>query len=301
MEHIVFISDGHQGDRAALCPPESELDLGGSYQRSWLQDVIWQWWTEFWKWIESKTNNDFILVINGDWLEGDHHRTKSAISLNVNDQLNIALATLRPVKEHAKAIYMIRGTRSHGGQSSENEETLARELGVVQDKKSKVFCRPALNLTVENVLFNVSHYIGVSGSTQYESSALMQEATRVFVECGRWKKPLPDVIVRSHRHRHLSLPIKTSSGKTTIFVTPAWQLKTDYVYHIVGGGVATPQIGGSLVTVDGSDYQDEHFVKFVEQDEVEVYGKDKDHRVGAVRRAGTATRGTKAISNGHKR
>jgi hypothetical protein len=278
MENVVFISDGHAGDRAALCPPESNLDLGGKYIRSFLQDILWAWWEEFWKDVDKRTNGDYILVTNGDMVEGDHHRSKSALSLNINDQLGIAKSILLPKVKAAKAYYAIRGTRAHSGESAEVEETLARELGAIRDSQNAIHCRPSLNLKVEDVLFNVSHYIGISGSTQYESSALMQEATRVFVECGRWKRQLPDVIVRSHRHRHLALPITTEKGKTTIFTLPAWQLKTSYVYHVAGGGVATPQIGGSVVCVDGDKYQDHHFVKHVEQDQVEEYENVKTEK-----------------------
>jgi len=37
MTHLVIVSDGHQGDRVALCPPESVLDLGCRYKIGWLR------------------------------------------------------------------------------------------------------------------------------------------------------------------------------------------------------------------------------------------------------------------------
>lgn len=269
MEHLVIVSDGHQGDRAGICPPESVLDLGGRYKIGWLQEIIWEWWGEFRCEIDQRTKGNYILLVNGDWLEGDHHRTKNAFSLNLNDQLAAAMVTLGPLARRAKATYITRGTGAHAGQSAEWEEAFAREIGAVRDKNSGIYSRPALNLLIEDVLVNASHYIGVSGSTQYESSALMQEATRVFTECARWNRRVPDLIVRSHRHRHLAIPIKRAGGKTTIFTTAGWQLKTPYVYGIAGGGVSTPQIGGSIITIDGNTYQDDHIIHSIDQDPIE--------------------------------
>ncbi|KKK55381.1 hypothetical protein LCGC14_3075130, partial [marine sediment metagenome] len=76
---------------------------------------------------------DFILVHNGDIIDGIHHKSTTQISHNINDQKNLALEMLSPIVSlpHCKGYYQIRGTEAHAGQAQEYEENIAQQLGAI--------------------------------------------------------------------------------------------------------------------------------------------------------------------------
>jgi len=136
---------------------------------------------------------------------------------------------------------------------------LARKLGAVPDAKG-MHSRYEVFARVGSGLVHALHHIGTAGSNAYESSAVMRELAESFTESGRWGDAPPDIVVRSHRHRHLEIRIPTKLGYGIAFVTPGWQLKTPFTYRIAGGRLTTPQIGGSLIRQGDADLHTRHKV-----------------------------------------
>jgi hypothetical protein len=232
-----------------LCPEDGvSLDGGGIYLPSMLQRKVWAYWQEFWRdWVPEVTKGEpYIVVMNGDAVEGDHHHAKTPISTNVADQQAVAMACLEPVARRAAAYYHIRGTEAHVGPSGENEETLARALGAIPDRDGN-HARWELWLDLRGHLIHFSHHIGTSGSSAYESTAVFKELHEAFVEAGRWGKVPPQVVIRSHRHRSLEVRIPTGSGHGISAVTAAWQLKTPITHRIAAARAGQPQIGGMVI------------------------------------------------------
>ena len=248
MKNVIVISDLHCGCQFGLFPPEFKIDGGNIVKQSKLQAVVWEWWNEFWnEWIPMVTKGEpYIIVNNGDALDGDHHGSKTQISKNVSDQQKIAEAILKPVIAKAEKYYHIRGTEAHVGKSAEHEENLARSLGAIPDETGN-FARWELYMRLQDRLIHFSHHIGTSQSTAYESTAVYKEMVEAFNEAGRWRDSPPDVIVRSHRHRQFETRIATENGYGISLVTPGWQLKTPFVYRLATGRSGTPQIGGYLI------------------------------------------------------
>ncbi len=102
-------------------------------------------------------------------------------------------------------------------------------------------------------LVHVMHKIGATGSQSYESTAVHRELTEEYIEAARWHERAPDVIVRSHRHRHISTQIATAFGEGIAFTTAAWQLKTPHTHQLPGARLAQPQIGGSIIRAGDED------------------------------------------------
>jgi hypothetical protein len=102
------------------------------------------------------------------------------------------------------------------------------------------------------------HHIGTTGSAHYESTAVTKELTESYTQAGRNRLEPPDVVVRSHRHRHIEVRVPTSLGYGISFVTAGWQLRTPFAYKIPGGRVMTPQIGGSLIRQGDEDLFTRH-------------------------------------------
>lgn len=250
IRNLVVISDTHCGCRMGLCPPRGVrlADGGGTYKPSNLQKVVWKWWSEFWdEWVPRVTRGEpYVVVVNGDAMDGSHHRSKTQISQNHADQQNIAYECLAPVRGKCKDFYMIGGTEAHAGSSWEYEEMLAERLNAIPDSNG-ARVRPELWKWVGDYIVHLTHHIGVTGSSHYESSAVMRELSESYVEAGRWGDRPPDAIVRSHRHRDFEIKIPARDGYALGLVTGSWQLKTPFVAKVPGGRVSQPQIGGLMV------------------------------------------------------
>ena len=256
INNLIVISDTHCGCRFGLCPPTPvPMDGGGCYQASAMQKTVWSWWQEFWdEWVPTVTRGEpFAVVMNGDAIDGVHHKSVTQISHNLQDQINIAYEILAPVVEQCEGrYYHIRGTESHVGESGQEEERLAQRLKAIPDDVGN-YARYELWVRIGKGLAHITHHIGISGSLHFESSAPMRELTETYVEAGRWGREPADWIVRSHRHRNIEVRILTHKGFATALTTPAWQLRTPYTYRIAGARQAQPQIGGCLLRSGDED------------------------------------------------
>lgn len=259
INNLIVISDTHCGDQLAICPPKIRLAHGGIYRYSKFQKTVWDCWNSFWKeWVPMVTRrNKFALLFNGDMVEGIHHGASHPITNNKADQANIAYEVLAPVIDMAGGrFYYVSGSRAHAGEAGEDEEKLAERLGAVPDETGRR-SRYELFINVGKTLVHASHHIGITGSMAYETTALTKEYNEFCAESARWKRPIPDVIVRSHRHRHSQVSVPTANGYGIIFVTSSWQLKTPYLFRTPGGRVTTPTVGGSLIRSG----DEEHFTR----------------------------------------
>lgn len=271
IRNVVVISDTHFGCRLGLCPPDGiELDDGGEYRPSRMQKIVWRWWEEFWKeWVPAATNGEpYVLVHNGDVIDGVHHNATTQISHNILDQKRLAVKVLTPVVGQAEKFYSIRGTAAHVGQSSVHEEEVAESLGAVRNQDQQR-SRYELWLKLGEHLIHFLHHIGTTSSSAHESSAVNAEMAAEFVEAARWGEKPPSVIVRSHRHRAMEVRLPSRHGYVTAAVTPAWQLKTPFAWKVAGARLAPPQLGGLVVRLDesGNPYT-KCFTKHIERDDV---------------------------------
>jgi len=262
VNNLIVISDIHAGCRAGLCPPKIKLDEGGIYERSEFQRFLGAAWDEMWNdWVPAVCRKEkFAVLLNGDSLDGAHHGSKTQISQNFADQENIAYAMLAPLVDRCGGrFYMVRGTEAHVGQSAENEERLARRLGAVATGDQHT--QYEYWLRVGSGLVHASHHIGTTGRAAYETSALMGELIEMYVEAAKWREDVPDVVVRSHRHRHIKVEVPTHNTYGIVFTTPGWQGRTPFTYRILGGRTQRPQFGGAIIRCGDEELYTRHFTK----------------------------------------
>jgi hypothetical protein len=272
INNLIVVSDLHCGCQFGLCEGQVSLDGGGIYTESAIQNDIRQRWYEFWdSWVPQVTKGEpFAVVCNGDAIDGSHHNSTTQISHNLTDQGKIAKAILKPIVELCEGrYYHIRGTEAHVGQSGQEEERLAMELGAIPDSDGR-YARWELWLEVGVGLVHLSHHIGTAGSLAYETSAVHKELEQAYVEAARWQNRPPDVIVRSHRHRNVETRIQTYHGFATACTTAGWQAKTPFVYRIAGGRQTLPQIGGTLVRSGDEDVFTSHWLWNLDRLKTEV-------------------------------
>jgi len=258
-KHLVVVSDQHIGCKLGLCPPRGvRLDDGGRYVPSAAQKRVYKMWDYFWM----KTVPDvcgkrgFTLVLNGDAIDGTHHGATTPITHNLTVQIDMAKDLLGPYTERANALYMVRGTEAHVGKSGALEEALAISLGaeLAEDGRHAGY---EWWFDLGGMTVNVMHHISCTGTAAYETTALMREITNANTESARWGEQAPDILIRSHRHRHSEIKLPCARGDAVAFTTAAWQLKTPFVYR-TGMKFSPVQLGGSIVTVENGKTYTHH-------------------------------------------
>jgi hypothetical protein len=268
----IVISDTHCGCRMASCGRDPvPIDGGGTVNPSRHQLVLMDWWDEFWgEWVPKWTKGGpFCVVHNGDCIDGVHHNSTTQLSHDLLDQKKVAVKLLKPVVEMCEGrYYHIRGTAAHVGQSSVQEEEVARELGAIKNSDGQ-HARFELWLKLGDRLCHFLHHVGTTSSSAHESSAVNAELTAEFVEAARWGDQHPDVVVRSHRHRAIKVSIPTARGEAYSLVTPAWQLRTPFAMKIPGARLSPPQIGGSIICRGDRALWTDTYVKHMERAKVE--------------------------------
>ena len=117
VDFVVVISDLHCGSSVGLMPPVfARVDEGPALRQNKPQRWLWRWWEDFWgKWLPSVVGKGkWALVINGDLVEGCHHRNVQ-IHPDVIVHKRIAEDVLIPVSSGSEATYVIKGTECHTG------------------------------------------------------------------------------------------------------------------------------------------------------------------------------------------
>jgi hypothetical protein len=235
---------------------------------------MWEWWDEFWDdFVPKATKGEpWDLVHNGDCIDGVHHNATTQVTHSIEDQKRLAIEVLSPVADKCRKsggrYYHVRGTAAHVGQSSEYEEAVAKSLGAVPNEDNQ-YARFELWKRVGSGLVHFLHHIGTTSSSAHESSAVNAELIAEFTEAARWGEEPPQICIRSHRHRHIEVRIPTSNGFATSSVTPAWQLKTPFVYKIAGMRLAPPQIGGLVIRQGDRALYTDPWVKHIVRSKVE--------------------------------
>jgi hypothetical protein len=273
VRNIIVLSDTHVGCKLALCHPDGAvLDEGGVYKPSRLQLKLWSIWEQFWgEWVPRATKGEpFAVVHNGDALDGSHHQATTQWTQNLADQRLHAERILSPIVEKCEGRYWhIRGTEAHVGKSGTEEEQLAKALGAIPNADGQHARWELWKQIGGHGLIHFTHHIGTTSSSAHETSAVNAELASAFNEAGRWGNEPPQIIVRSHRHRCCEIRMPAKWGYATALVTPAWQLKTPYVYKIPGGRNSTPQIGGALIRRGDEELHTRFFVVDIGRSEVE--------------------------------
>jgi len=272
MPHIIAVcGDLHCGSTVGLCPPEGlELDDGGMYEPSDAQNWLWHCWESAWKQVKAITKREkFTLIINGDAIDGDHHRTAQIASPLTGLHVHCALEALRvPLALKPKEVHVIRGTPAHVGRSGDAEEGIARALKgqlwpVIKDPDTGTMSSYRRRIDVEGVRLDVAHHgrmgqrahtvrsyanlygFDIWAERMLEAYQAMRDSDDPLKEFNE-RRP-PDIAVRSHNHRYNDSGYD-HRGITRVVSMPAWQFATEYVHRIAAESLA--DIGIVLLICD---------------------------------------------------
>ena len=250
MKYIIAISDTHVGGFEGLCPDKGIRLEGGTYKPDKFQKYIWRCWRHFWDefvpYVVDGEDDNIVVVHNGDVVDGNHHNAVNLIP-NVKDQEAAAVEILEPIADKY-TLFMVRGTEAHGDRSDMSTERVAKALGCEVDHIGDAQPVAVLDRARE---------VPVPVCAPYRIGRV-RRLTRALRRCvswwlGWWRRRsgssrLPDVFVRSHRHRFLPISIPEARGRIQLVVTPGWQLRTPHVEKI--DRMRLPHIGGVIFTVE---------------------------------------------------
>lgn len=225
----VVLSDLHCGSIFGLCPPEVPLDERNTYRAGPFQQWLWDMWQEVTnQWLPNVIGDDpFVVIVNGDAIEGVHHGTTQIVSPEPRVHRDIARDCLKPLAETCEHLFIVKGTRSHVGTMT--EESIGVELGAERDCYTGREAWWRLKLSINNTSCRFTHHIGSALRSYLEASQLSIMLNEEQIAAARANRPLPRVVGRAHRHRYGEY--KNADG--LCFVTPAWQGATEYVHKVV--------------------------------------------------------------------
>ncbi|MEA4811146.1 MAG: hypothetical protein VB108_01095 [Anaerolineaceae bacterium] len=241
---LAVISDTHIGSTTALAPLRYQLHNRNSLElqtveANRLQKWLHEQWVDYWAYVRTLSKRRRLIVAHlGDVIDGNHHGSTQLVS-EVGDQYEMAMQLLEPIRGFANTFVGIFGTGpSHGGMDNADEAAIYSKLGAD-------YVGQQVTLSIDGVLVDLAHH-GRASARNYSSTAVSQ-AAEVMLEYAQSGDPLPNLILRGHRHKF------QDSGahfeQTRLIQCPAWQLKTSHGWKVATN--ARSDIGGVIV-IDGN-------------------------------------------------
>jgi len=231
---VMMLSDLHIGSTVGLWPEGFVSNEGYPIGQNKFQQWLWKCWQDMNKWSTTVINGQpFELVINGDLVEGIHHRTLQVMSPDVGDQTTAVLDVLAPLASKASKVHIIKGTECH---TRNDEVRLGRALDASLDPSTGQHAWDTLDLEVNGTLFNFAHHITATARPYLEASAHSIALGALTQSRARTNKPIPMVMCRAHRHRH---GIWTDGNQMSA-ICGAWQGLTRHGYKVVPEAVPQP-------------------------------------------------------------
>lgn len=246
--HFIVVSDLHCGSSVALCPPGMvSVDEGTPLPQNDWQKWLWENWLDFWRWTATQVGagDDVTLIVNGDLIEGNHHRSVQAWP-ETADHVTAAVNVLLPIVQQVTRAYVVIGTEAH---TKSAEHGIARAISAAMHPDGR-YAADVLEIEVGDQLLVWAHHCSTTSRawlTSGEPGRLISNARLAAVNAGH--RP-PNFVGAAHRHR---MDYWTDGGRQHCMIGPAWQLLTRYGYKVVTH--ERPHIGGYIVTVDGGQIE----------------------------------------------
>ena len=197
---LVFVlSDIHCGSTVALMPPSFRTLEGTILDQNPIQQWLWTCWQDTIKWIEQVSNGEpYAVVLNGDLLEGNHHKSMQIISVDVGDHVEAAIHCLRPIVAKAHKVFIVKGTEVHTGNA---EIVLGKALKTEIDPVTKQAAWDRLTIDINGVRCVFRHHIGTSVRRGLAGTQLSMQLAEEQVEAANANELIPRVLCCAHRHK----------------------------------------------------------------------------------------------------
>lgn len=231
---ILQLSDLHVGSVVGLWPENFTANEGFTIGQTVFQKWLWQCWGDMTEWAAKIIDDEpFDLVLNGDLVEGIHHKTTQVMSADVGDQSTAVLQVLDWLCSKAANVHLVKGTECH---TRNDEIRLGKVLGGSRDTTTGQHAWDVLDLEMNGTLFNFAHHIPATTKSYLEAAA-HSSALGALTHCrARTGKRVPMVMARAHRHRHGVW----NDGNQISAICGAWQGLTRHGFKVVPDAVPQP-------------------------------------------------------------
>jgi hypothetical protein len=236
---LVVVSDLHINSTVGLWPSGIKGIDGTEYPQNKFQQWLWKNWIDFW----SKIPKGSVVVINGDMTQGIHPNKDGQAMVQSNMLQSVAaIKVLKPLRDKAAELYVIRGTGWHVGIAGEDEEDIARQVNAVPNEDTEEFSRWEMFLNRNDTITHFTHHTRYT--SVYPMTGLTKESRGAVDNHVKHGYPIPDLLVRSHIH----VFHRYTDDVPNVVTTPSWQLKTEYIFKT--NAQAYPTIGGLVLWQD---------------------------------------------------
>lgn len=234
-ETWLILSDLHCGSTVALHPPDFETDEGYKVRHNRVTGWIWECWQDTIKRAkEAAKGGTLNVLINGDLIEGVHHKTTEVWSPDPADHARAALECLHPLAEAAGRVVVVLGTECHTGNS---ERRIAASLGAVA-------CN-VYHANIGGVQVKAIHHMPATSREWLKSNGLGMELANHQLGALRSGRIPPRLVIMSHRHVYGCY----SDGDSMAIATHAWQGLTRYGHKVVR--TDNVHVGATLLSFEG--------------------------------------------------
>ena len=231
---VFVISDIHCGSTVGLLPPRFKTLEGQSVTQNPIQEWLWKCWLDSQEWIAKTAGKDpFALVLNGDLIEGNHHRTMQIISPDIGDHVESAIHCLRPLTAKAAKTYVIKGTECHSGNT---ETVIGKALKTEINDESGLPSWDRLTLDVNGVRCVFRHHIGTSVRRGLAGTQLSASLAEEQVEAANAGEAIPRVLCCAHRHKFGIY----QDNNGVCLVSPPWQGLSRFGHKVVSQARTNP-------------------------------------------------------------
>lgn len=232
---VVVVSDLHVGSEFALCPPSFDQ----TERLAMLRRYLYTAWTQYLAFVEEACGGSpYIVVVNGDCVEGRHHGARGLLISSHVRQWRAAVELLRPLIEPSRGVYFTHGTECH---TLDDEEDLAEELRAVPDPETGLHAWARLRLDMFGTRIMIRHHVGTTSRPWLTANALGMSLAAERLNALNAREHPTDVLVVGHRH--LAGEVLTENG--IAIATPSWQFPTRHVGKVVPD--ARLVCGGSIL------------------------------------------------------
>jgi hypothetical protein len=233
---LAIISDLHLGSDESILQPdfvtEKNQPVGQTPIAKWFYDC----WQIGHRWLSGIVDpKEYALVLNGDMIEGNHHRTTEIWSPDSRNHAKAAKELLGPVARRAGKVFMVAGTECHVGNS---ELSIGSELGAEINPETNQPAWQHLCLDVAGCRVSVRHHFPATSRSYLEASQYSIQLGNAVNEAVRAGDVAPSILIGAHRHRTGHFV----DGNRLTVVTGAWQGLTRHGYKVVPDGRPCPSI-----------------------------------------------------------
>lgn len=233
---LVHISDLHIGSEVGIWPTDYKTEKGAHIGQNDYQKWLWGAWIKATKEAQKYVGKrPCAILINGDVVEGIHHKTKEVNTAKVGDQVRAAVKLFKTTLPKYNKLIVVRGTPCH---VEENEGIIGSELGAMFNKEEGCNSFSRFYGRFHGCLVEATHHMPCGTRAWTEGTAmaaLMNNARASYVRAGL---EVPKVYLRAHRHRKGFF----CDGDGLVNVNGAWQGLTQHGHKVVPEAICQPSI-----------------------------------------------------------